>query len=182
MLLATVRQANPTTIVLSIIKYEYMRMIRTIKEIDNKELATIIRKSLEAHGLNRPGTVFTDPTTDSLYELFKKKSSVYFVAFEGDIILGGCGIYPTEGLPDKHAELVKLYLKEESRGKGLGFQLFEMALEWAKNYGYQHIYLETFNELSSAVKLYKKFGFEELSAPMGNSGHHACEIWMLKSF
>ena len=158
-----------------------MWMIRIIEQNDNKELASIIRKSLQAHGLDRPGTVFTDPTTDKLYELFQKKGSVYFVAVEGNTILGGCGIYPTEGLPDKHAELVKFYLREESRGIGLGFQLFEMALEWAKNYGYQHIYLETFNELNSAVKLYKKFGFQELSAPMGNSGHHPCEIWMLWS-
>jgi putative acetyltransferase len=157
-------------------------MIRTIQESDNQELATIIRQSLKAYGLDRPGTVYTDPTTDHLFELFKIEGSMYFVAVDGDKILGGCGIFPTPGLPGNHAELVKLYLREESRGKGIGLQLMATCLEWAQNYGYASIYLETFEELASAVKLYDKCGFKKLQAPMGDSGHHACEIWMLKVF
>jgi putative acetyltransferase len=156
-------------------------MIRTIQQNDNKDLAFIIRESLKAYGLNIPGTVYTDPTTDDLFSLFKREGAVYFVAMENDVVLGGCGIFPTEGLPDKCAELVKLYLREEARGKGLGYRLMETALNWAADYGYKEIYLETFQELSFAMKLYFKFGFKELEAPLGNSGHHACQIWMLKS-
>lgn len=155
-------------------------MIREIKSNDNQILASIIRTSLKSFGLDRPGTVYTDPTTDDLFSLFKTPGSVYFVALKDDKVLGGCGIFPTKGLPTGHAELVKLYLSEESRGLGLGKALMEKSLDWARNFGYTDIYLETFNELNSAVGLYYKLGFKDLAAPMGDSGHHACEVWMLK--
>lgn len=154
--------------------------IRVITKEHNKALAGIIRKSLEAHNLGIPGTVYTDPTTDHLFELFRTEGSVYFVAFQGEKILGGCGIFPTEGLPEGHAELVKLYLDLSVRGQGIGFKLMTRAIQWARDYGYRHVYLETMAELSSAVDLYLKLGFRKLDAPMGNSGHHACQIWMLK--
>lgn len=157
-----------------------MMKIREIQKSDNKTLAGIIRRSLEAHDLARPGTVYTDPTTDHLYELFRQPGSVYYVMEDDSGVLGGCGIFPTKGLPESHAELVKLYLREEARGKKLGQELMIRALGWARDYGYRHIYLETFSELSSAVGLYKKLGFRDLPHPMGESGHHACQIWMLK--
>ena len=34
-------------------------------------LAQIIRTSLAEFGANKPGTVYFDPTTDALYELFQ---------------------------------------------------------------------------------------------------------------
>jgi putative acetyltransferase len=159
-----------------------MITFREILPSDNSELAGIIRSALLAHGLARPGTVYTDPTTDELYELFRENKSIYFVALENNRVLGGCGIFPTQGLPEGYAELVKLYLREEARGKKLGYELMTRCLEWAKKNGYTHIYLETFAELSSAVGLYQKLGFKNLTGPMGKSGHHACEIWMLKDF
>ncbi len=155
--------------------------LKAIQPEDNQSLAAIIRTSLKAYGLDIPGTVYTDPTTDHLYELFRAKGSFYFVAFEGDKMLGGCGIYPTKGLPAGHAELVKLYLSDDARGKGLGRLLMEKSISWAKEQGYTHIYLETFEELNSAVGLYKKLGFVDLPQALGDSGHHACEIWMLKT-
>ena len=39
---------------------------------------------------------------------------------ENGEVMGGCGYYPTEGLPDGYAELVKLYLSPKVRGKGYG--------------------------------------------------------------
>jgi putative acetyltransferase len=155
-------------------------MMRLIEKKDNEELAKIIRESLRAYGLDRPGTVFTDPTTDELSSLFKTPGSIYWVATEDEEIIGGCGVFPTKGLPAGYAELVKLYLTEKSRGKGLGKALMEKAMESAREMGYTHLYLETFQELASAVSMYKKLGYEDLSHPLGDSGHHACEIWMLK--
>ena len=157
-----------------------MITIRSIQLSDNPILASIIRVTLEDFDLARPGTVYTDPTTDQLFDLFQTEGSVYFVAEENGVVLGGCGIFPTMGLPVGHAELVKLYLRKEMRGKKLGFELMTRSMDWAVSFGYTHIYLETFAELGSAVGLYKKLGFHDLKGPMGESGHHACEIWMLK--
>jgi putative acetyltransferase len=54
-------------------------------------------------------------------------------------------------------------------------------MDWAKENGYQTVYLETMPELSKAVKVYEHFGFQYLDAPMGNSGHCGCDLWMSKS-
>jgi putative acetyltransferase len=82
--------------------------IRNIQPGDNAALAVIIRNSLAEFGANKPGTVFFDPTTDALYELFQTPGSVYFIAEEEGKLLGGGGIFPTEGLPAKTCELVKM--------------------------------------------------------------------------
>lgn len=153
--------------------------IREIKHGDNSELAKVIRSILEEFGVARPGTVYTDPTTDALYELFQEKGSIYYVALVDEKIVGGCGIYPTKGLPSGYAELVKLYLLPETRGKGFGRELMLKSMEFASSFGYSHLYLETMPELDGAIDLYHSLGYEEISGPLGESGHFACEIRMV---
>ena len=154
--------------------------IRNIEPSDNVAIASVIRNALAEFGANKPGTVFFDPTTDHLFELFKAPGSVYYVAEKNGIILGGCGIFPTEALPEKTCELVKLYLDKAARGTGLGKALLLKAMDWAKENGYEQVYLESMPELSKAVSIYEKVGFEKLNHALGNSGHCGCDIWMLK--
>ena len=154
--------------------------IRNIEPSDNEAIAAVIRAALTEFGANKPGTVYFDPTTDHLFELFKAPGSVYYVAEQNGNILGGCGIFPTEALPEKTCELVKLYLDKNARGTGLGKKLLLKAMDWAKANGYDQVYLESMPELSKAVSIYEKVGFEKLNQALGNSGHCGCDIWMLK--
>jgi putative acetyltransferase len=154
--------------------------IREIKKSDNQEIAKIIRKSLEEFNVPKIGTVYSDPTTDDLYSLFETEGSRYFVIEEDGILLGGAGIFPTEGLPAGCAELVKLYIDASARGKGTGRLLLEHCIQTAKDLGYHQLYLESFPQLEKAIKLYQKTGFQPLAQPLGNSGHYACNIWMIK--
>jgi putative acetyltransferase len=156
--------------------------IRTIQEEDDKALGCIIRKTLEEFGANKPGTVYYDDEINHLSKEFHMERSTYFVVWddEKNKVLGGGGIYPTDGLPSDTAELVKLYLLPETRGKGLGRLLIGKCLTFAKEAGYSKVYLESMDELSGAVSLYQKLGFSFLDAPMGNSGHCYCGIWMMK--
>jgi putative acetyltransferase len=154
--------------------------VRKIKQSDNKELAELIRIVFREFKIDIPGTVYTDPTTDSLYELFTKPASIYWVAEEDGKLLGGCGVYPTASLPDGCAELVKLYLSAAARGKGTGRMLMEQCFISAKEVGYKQLYLESFPELAKAVSLYINTGFTYLKTSLGNSGHYACNIWMIK--
>jgi len=155
-------------------------MIRGIKSADNPFLARIVKDTLAEFGANHPGTVYYDPTTDALFELFQQEGAAYFVAELNGKIVGGGGIYPTEGLPEATCELVKMYMLPEGRGSGLGRTLIEKNLAWAKEAGYKQVYLETMPELKQALKVYAKFGFEYLKGPMGNRGHTGCSLWMLK--
>lgn len=144
-------------------------------------LAAIIRKSLEEFKANKPGTVYFDTTTDNLFEVFKIPGSIYYVAEQNCVLLGGCCIYPTQNLPNGTCELVKLYLSSAARGKGLGKALMLKCLDAAKNMGYKNVYLETMPELTIAVPMYEKLGFTYLPGPLGNSGHDGCSIWMIKN-
>jgi putative acetyltransferase len=155
--------------------------IRKIEKKDNLELAKLIRTVFREFKIDREGTVFTDPSTDYLFELFEIPNSCYWIAEENGKILGGCGIYPTKGLPKNCVELVKFYLSPESRGKGVGRKLMDTIILSAKDFGYKQLYLESFPELSKAVDIYKKEGFVQIEKPYGCSGHHACTIWMLKN-
>jgi putative acetyltransferase len=155
-----------------------MFKIRSIKSSDNQSLATIIRSTLEEFGANHPGTVFYDASTDSLFEVFNTEKSAYFVAEIDGKIVGGGGIYPTEGLPDNTCELVKMYLLPEARGMGLGRELLEKCIATARNYGFGQVYLETMPELKMALRMYEKSGFSYLCSPMGQSGHFGCDLYM----
>ncbi|MFD2288714.1 GNAT family N-acetyltransferase [Pedobacter petrophilus] len=152
---------------------------RKIESQDNQELAEVIRTVLREFKIDKPGTVYTDPTTDHLSEVFEAEQSAYWIAEEEGKIIGGCGIYPTSGLPDGCVELVKLYTAAAARGKGVGKMLMQKSMESAQQFGYNEIYLESFPELTTAIGMYEKAGFKKISAPLGNSGHFACNVWML---
>lgn len=153
---------------------------RPIEEKDNKEIAGLIRNVFREFNIHRPGTVYFDPTTDNLFELFRSSGSEYLIAEENGIIIGGCGVYPTPGLPEGCAELVKFYLSAPQRGKGIGWKLMEKTFDSAKRKGYRQLYLESLPELSKAISLYERAGFKFITGPLGKSGHFGCNIWMLK--
>jgi len=167
--------------------YLYLRFmsslsIRTIQPADNQPLALIIRNALTEFGANKPGTVYYDPTTDALYDLFQTQGSIYYVAELNGQLIGGAGIYPSAGLPPDTCELVKMYLSPEARGKGTGKTLIEKALQFAREAGYKKVYIETMPELRKAMLVYEKFGFRYLDAPLGQTGHFGCGVWMLLEF
>jgi putative acetyltransferase len=146
----------------------------------DSKIASIIRTVLEEFGANRPGTVYTDPTTDHLSAVFQHPGSAYFVAEQQGILLGGAGLFPTAGLPEFTCELVKMYLLPSARGKGIGLQLLRHVMATARQMGYRQMYIETMPELQQAIHLYEKAGFRYLTQPLGNSGHFGCDIWMLR--
>ena len=154
--------------------------IRPIESKDNAQIAKVIRDTLVEFGANHPGTVYDDPTTDDLYTLFRKDGSAYDVAEYRGRIIGGGGIFPSDGLPPGTCELVKMYLLPEARGIGLGSRMIRRCMDAAIANGFTNIYLETMPELRQAMKTYEKFGFAYLSGPMGNTGHCGCSVWMLK--
>lgn len=153
--------------------------IRPIQSGDNKQMARIIRDSLEAVGFDKPGTAYFDPALEDLAKAYgQDQSSAYFVVVENDQVLGGAGFGK---ITDAICELQKFYLTEKYRGKGLGRQLVEHVIISARTAGYDKIYLETTEVLAQALSLYESLGFKHMDAPIANyNGHHAMTIWMMK--
>lgn len=154
--------------------------IRPIQEKDNPKVANMIRRVFEEFGAKKEGTVYSDPTTDHLFELFQKEGDILYVAEKKGEIHGCCGLFPTEGLPNSCAELVKFYLSSEIRGKGFGREMYQKCEDKAMEIGYDQLYIESMDDFDRAVSMYKKLGFIQLKKSMGNSGHFGCKIWMLK--
>ena len=155
-------------------------IIRNIEPEDNERLAFIVRHVLKEFNADKPGTAYFESSTDNIHGVFEKPRSKYFVAELDGKVVGGGGIYATDGLPEGYCELVKLYLLKEARGTGLGRSLLEKCFAWAKGKGYTHVYLESMTELMDAVGLYIKLGFKYIDHPLGNCGHAVCGIWMTR--
>ncbi len=155
-------------------------IIREVTLEDNSSLEKMIKLVFEEHNAPKEGTIYSDPTTANLFQLFRKSNSILLVAENDGQIIGCCGIYPTDGLNSDTAELVKFYLLSDFRGKGIGKLLMKKSILAAQIFGYKTIYLESLPQFSKAVAMYEKLGFQKLTHPLGNSGHSACDIWMRK--
>lgn len=155
--------------------------LRPICQQDNDPLAAIVRNTLVSFNAAVPGTAYYDPELDTLFEAFQAPGARYWVAGQNTTVVGGAGIYPSQGLPPGYCELVKLYLEPEARGKGIGKMLITACLQSAAQLGYSHVYLETMPQLHMALPLYEKMGFIRLEQPIGNAQHYGCTIWMVKS-
>lgn len=155
--------------------------IRHLKPEDDAELANIVKSTLKEFGANKPGTVYYDETTDHLSQVFQHPGSTYFIAEYNNEIIGGGGIFPSPGLPNDTCELVKMYLLKSARGLGLGKLLIEKCIAFAKETGYNKIYIETMPELKQALKVYEKFGWNYINHPLGDTGHFGCDVWMIKN-
>lgn len=153
---------------------------RLIQKKDNESLARLIRSVFEEFDVERIGTVYSDESTDHLSDLFDIARAEYWVAEKSGAIVGGCGLYPTEGLDQDCAELVKFYISPLERSQGIGLKLISIAIDRSYALGYKQLYLESFPNFDKAVSMYEKLGFEHLNHSLGNSGHSACTIWMIK--
>ena len=155
-------------------------LIREIEERDNKDIEHIIRSCLIEFGGNRDGLAWSDPDLGRFSEIYNKEGHKYWVAEdENGKVVGGVGIGKLEGIEDV-CELQKMYCLPEARGKGVAYKLMDLALEFAKQY-YEKCYLETLSNMIAANKFYKKYGFENLDKPIGNTGHYSCDVWYIKN-
>jgi putative acetyltransferase len=155
--------------------------IREIEKTDNETIRQVIRTVLEEHSVTMPGTAYYDDSLNHMFESYTGGNKIYYLGIIDGKIVGGAGIFPTEGLPADTCELVKMYLLPQARGLGLGKALVNKCLDFATAHGYKKVYLETMPELQNAVHMYEKMGFNLLKGPMGNTGHFACTLRMLKN-
>ena len=154
--------------------------IREIQQKDNAKIAKAIREVLIEFGVPKVGTAYADKILDSLFEAYNIKKAKYYVVEKDGEILGGAGIKQLDNFKGNVCELQKMYFKSRVRGIGLGSKMMNLCLEKAKEFGFEQCYLETLPYMEDARKLYRKTGFKDLDAPMGDTGHYSCNLWMLK--
>lgn len=154
--------------------------IRPIKKKDNHPTAEMIRYVLTEQNAPKTGTAYEDKALDDLHKTYDKPRAEYFVLIENDEIIGSAGIQALDN-DENVCELQKMYFRPKARGRGLGRQMMETCLEFARQNGYKFCYIETLPSMMAAQKLYLKTGFEYIDYRMGNTGHYSCSVWMLKT-
>ena len=154
--------------------------IREIQAEDNPKIARAIRAILIEYGVPKVGTAYADKILDTLFEAYDIENAIYFVVEKNGEIYGGAGIKQLDNYNGNVCELQKMYFLPEARGIGLGKKMMDICLQKATSYGFEKCYLETLPYMEEARKLYRKVGFKDLDAPMGDTGHYSCNLWMLK--
>ena len=77
-------------------------------------------------------------------------------------ILGTCALIKhSKGL----AELAKMGVAKQARGRGAGLLLVEAIIRRASELGFQRLFLETNSRLEPALKIYRQVGFQQCEPP-----------------
>lgn len=156
--------------------------VRPIKPADDAEIFSIARAAFEEMGAPREGSVYSDPRMANQSRDFCGRSDAEYWVVEGEdgLAAGGCGFFPTAGLPDGMAEVVKFYFSPRLRGRGVGRRLLSFVEARARQAGYRELYIESFPEFAAAVAMYERHGYSHIGHPLGDSGHPSVTVWMTK--
>jgi GNAT superfamily N-acetyltransferase len=94
-------------------------------------------------------------------DFFAQYNQIYIdnviVCYEDDIAVG-CGAF--KEYEPTVAEIKRMFVLPERRGKGIASTVLNALEIWAKENGFQHAILETSNQLTNAISLYQKSGYE----------------------
>lgn len=94
-------------------------------------------------------------------------------------IAGCCALRPIDDCDYPNAaEMKRLYVRQAFRGLGLGRQLTEGILDAARRAGYDHVLLDTLDDMESARALYTDLGFESIAPYYHNpvAGAHYLKV------
>ena len=95
-----------------------------------------------------------------LEEKYGKPGGRIYVAYYDGELAGCIGL---KKIDKNQGEMKRLYVRQKFRGKHIGLLLAKKIVEDAKKIGYKAILLDTLPSLESAIKMYKKMGFYEIS-------------------
>ncbi|MES2409919.1 MAG: GNAT family N-acetyltransferase [Bacteroidota bacterium] len=94
-------------------------------------------------------------------DFFAQYNQIYLehviVYYENEMALG-CGAF--KEYEPKVAEIKRMFVLPEQRGKGIAVAILNELESWAKAEGYNSCILETSVRLESAIALYKKSGYQ----------------------
>lgn len=155
--------------------------LRPIRATDDLTIGRIIREVMTEFSAVGKGFSIEDPEVLQMTRTYRDPRAAYYVLDEGGRILGGAGIGPLSGADEDICELRKMYVMPAGRNRGLGCALMDRCLEAAQRLGYRKVYLETLDTMDAAQRLYRRYGFSPIGAPMGATGHFGCDRWWIRT-
>jgi putative acetyltransferase len=111
-----------------------------------------------------------DAELDGLPGDYAPPRGALFVAEEDGHLLGTIGLRPLEeqaclagAFDAKAAEMKRLFVRPDARGRGLAKQLIAVALAEARRLEYSEIRLDTLPMMGDAQSLYASLGFHDIA-------------------
>lgn len=136
--------------------------IRRATRADEAAIRALVFTILDDYAI-RPEPAGTDADLFDLDANYFAGGGTFEVAVDEDgSIVGSCGTFPMDA---KTCELRKMYVRSDHRGQGLGKQLLERALAFARTRGCTRVVLETASVLKEAALMYEKAGFIRQAYP-----------------
>ena len=125
-----------------------MKLVRTTSDnLDFKKLSALFDEYL----------VDIDGDERDFFAFYNNvKLDNVLVVYEDGLAVG-CGAFKKHD--DNTAEIKRMYVLPDQRGKGIASLLLTELESWAKEQGFSSYILETSPKLTSAVALYKKTGY-----------------------
>ena len=111
---------------------------------------------------------------DDIQQSYFDNDGIFLVMTDNDQIIGTGAI---RKIDDNTCELKRLWLLLEYHGKGLGYRMIEELFTFAREKGYQRVWLETDRDYQRrALNLYKRLGFYEITRYSDNEDDIAMEM------
>jgi len=89
-----------------------------------------------------------------------KAGLIFMVARVSNQLVGGASLEPGRGKAS-HIATLGIYLRKEFRNIGIGTRLMKAIIQTARERNFEIIKLKVFASNKRAIRLYKKFGFQE---------------------
>jgi putative acetyltransferase len=129
-----------------------MKLVRTNgADADFRQLVFLLDEGLK----------ITDGDEFSFFAQYNKSEDIQnvIVAYH-DGIAAGCGAF--KDYADGVAEIKRMYVREELRGKGVASAVLGGLEDWARELGFKSSILETGCMLTAAISLYEKSGYRHI--------------------
>ena len=139
---------------------ELIAFVPGTHEADLRELWTAYLKEAaedlkREFGFAEDISAVVDDTLQHLVQFAPPAGRLVLVEESGVVL--GCGCFPA--ITSEVAEIKRMYLRPEARGRGLGRRLLDALLDAARSAGYREARLDTDGLMPAAVGLYRAAGF-----------------------
>lgn len=138
--------------------------LKKLQEISIKTFTDTFSKDNEEENLNNYlKTSYADQVLKD--EINNKESEFYFIYLDNSIagyLKLNVGSAQTEAISENGLEIERIYIDSDFKRKGLGKELYELAIKRASEQSKDSIWLGVWERNLAAIEFYKKMGFEKI--------------------
>jgi ribosomal protein S18 acetylase RimI-like enzyme len=99
----------------------------------------------------------------TLPAVYAQPRGALLMALVDEQVAGCCALRPMDSVDYPNAcEMKRLYVRPAFRGLGLGRQLADAIMDAARMAGYDHVLLDTLDDMEAARALYEDLGFRAI--------------------